>query len=55
MVDEGEEVKRTMGRGGGQNFRFGSPPPYMNSSCDWLIKTMKDSKTIEIEILKNES
>ena len=32
-----------------------SPPTKTNSSCDWLIKTIKDNKTIEIEILKNES
>ena len=32
----------------------GLPPTYMNSWCDWLIKTMKDNKT-EITFLKNKS
>ena len=26
----------------------GSPPTYMNRRCDWLLKTIKDSKTIEM-------
>ena len=27
---------------------LGSPRTYMNRRCDWLLKTIKDNKTIEI-------
>ena len=26
----------------------GSPRTYMNRRCDWLLKTIKDNKTIEM-------
>ena len=32
-----------------------SPPTFTTSCCDWLIKTIKDDKTMEITFLKNES
>ena len=34
---------------------YGMSPTYMNRLCDWLITTIKDNKTIEINFLKNES
>ena len=35
----------------------GSPGTYnsFNSPCDWLIRTIKDNKTMKITFLKNES
>ena len=27
---------------------LGLPPTYMNRSCDWLLQTIKDNKTIEM-------
>ena len=40
---------------GGYLYLSRSPHAYTDSNCDWLIKTIKDNRTIEIEIPKEKS